>query len=387
MDMRFSILAWIVLAFLVFELICRVFFVYKRENHPVQNQQYYIAKNSQELFEKEVYDNYVVNPLERESFYRDLQSAHKEIGTKINVGKVFKSEFINFRDDERITLPNLAIKENDLLLFGGSTVLCLEVPDHLTLPSQIQKFFAQRGIKTQVHNFGRAGRKIKKIEGDIDSAIIKYPFTKNIVCLFGFNDIGWQRGQNQSNFVAAVIDLFFKFFSVLLTARLVLLFIQASRVRINAKNYARANIKFFRHLREKYLTIGIDSYFVLQPILLTKEHLSSAEKSWLDSDPLFTVGLQSAFGTYISEGIDIVEPLVGIFNNFRDTIFVDNCHLGPLGNQVLGQEIANLVAGRPKASRKNTDDSVKSSRSILFAAVRRGSRRRVEQNPYMYPLF
>jgi len=386
MDMRFSVFAWIVLAFLVFELICRVFFVY-RENYPVQNQQYYIAKNSQELFEKKVYDNYIVNPLERESFYRDLQSAHREIGTKINVGKIFKSEFINFRDDERITLPNLAIKENDLLLFGGSTVLCLEVPDHLTLPSQIQKFFAQLGMKMQVHNFGRGGKKIKKIEGDIDSAIIKYPFTKNIVCLFGFNDIGWQRGRIPANFFSAVIDLFLKIFSVLLTARLVLLFIQASRVRINSKNYARANIKFFRHLREKYLTIGIDSYFVLQPVLHTKEHLSSGEKSWLNSDPLFAVGIQSAYGTYISEGLGIVEPLVGIFNNYRGTIFVDDCHLGPLGNQILGQEIANLVAGRPKASQKVNDDFVKSSRSILFAAVRRGSRRRVEQNPYMYPLF
>jgi len=386
MDMRFCVFAWIVLAFLVSELICRVFFVYK-ENYPVQNQHYYIAKNSQELFEKKVYDNYIVNPLERESFYRDLQSAHREIGTKINVGKIFKSEFINFRDDERITLPNLAIKENDLLLFGGSTVLCLEVPDHLTLPSQIQKFFAQLGMKTQVHNFGRGGKKIKKIEGDIDSAIIKYPFTKNIVCLFGFNDIGWQRGRNPANFFSAVIDFFLKFFSVFLTARLALLFIQASRVRINSKNYARANIKFFRHLREKYLTIGIDSYFVLQPILHTKEHLSSGEKSWLNSDPLFAVGIQSAYGTYISEGLGIIEPLVGIFNNYRGTIFVDNCHLGPLGNQVLGQEIANLVAGRPKAIQKVNDHSVEFSRSIFFAAGRRGSRRRVEQNPYMYPLF
>jgi len=379
---------WLILMTLCFEIVIRLLIVLRKNSYKLPDQpSFYIANTSKELFAKMVYDDYITDFNERETFFLNLQDAHNEIGNKIAEGKEFRSRFINFRNGERDTMPEPVTVENDFLVFGGSTVLCLEVPDDLTLPSQIQRRFVQLGIKTRVHNYGRGGKKIGKVETLIDGAVKKHPRTTKIVLYFGYNDVGWLGGQNPRNFVSACIDRIFGFLSALYIARLIDLLVKVIRVRNSAKRYARSNLEFFKYLKEKYAKNGIDVYFFLQPLILTKEKLSLLEKSWLISDPLFLTGIRAGYTTYLSEGRDIVVSMIGILDSFENTLFVDNCHLGPLGNHFVARGIVDLVTNMQKEFGKQSIFSRNIPRINCLAAIRRTSGKLVDENPYMYPLF
>ncbi len=101
------------------------------------------------------------------------------------------------------------------------------------------------------------------------------------------------------------------------------------------------NIKTVKKMEEIF---GFKSFFYWQPNLTTKKTLSQEEKaamenkaySWivdiyLESDETVSHFLKSA---------DKVTDLRNIFNDFRGTIFLDDCHKYPEGNKIIAETMA-----------------------------------------------
>ncbi len=73
----------------------------------------------------------------------------------------FNGAYINIRNGRRITVGSTGIRQKRVLVFGGSTVFCAEVPDSMTIPSQLQKIILDNKFDLDVLNYGIPGIRIE----------------------------------------------------------------------------------------------------------------------------------------------------------------------------------------------------------------------------------
>ena len=73
----------------------------------------------------------------------------------------FTGSYININNGRRATLGSTGIRKRKVLVFGGSTVFCAEVPDSMTIPSQLQKLILDNGFDSDVLNYGIPGIRIE----------------------------------------------------------------------------------------------------------------------------------------------------------------------------------------------------------------------------------
>lgn len=70
--------------------------------------------------------------------------------------KDFSGDYINTKNGYRRTIGNPILAERRVWFFGGSTVICFEVPDNLTVPSHFSRLANVRfGGKLNVINAGQ----------------------------------------------------------------------------------------------------------------------------------------------------------------------------------------------------------------------------------------
>ena len=84
----------------------------------------------------------------------------KSSGDLITIGD-FGGSFIKIKDGRRVTVGSNGLRKQRVLVFGGSTVFCAEVPDLLTSPSQLQKLILENGFDFDVLNYGIPGLRIE----------------------------------------------------------------------------------------------------------------------------------------------------------------------------------------------------------------------------------
>ena len=83
-----------------------------------------------------------------------------------------------------------SIDQPNLFLFGGSTVLCEEVPDRLTNASILQRILNSLQESVQVFNYGASGAtSIDRIQMLLQESKVKKDDV--VVFYFGVNDSGW----------------------------------------------------------------------------------------------------------------------------------------------------------------------------------------------------
>ena len=76
-------------------------------------------------------------------------------GTRLIIPNDYAGRYFNVRDGIRVTAFQPGNFENTVYLFGGSTVYGSEVPDHLTIASQLQLLFkTHHGNRFIVRNYG-----------------------------------------------------------------------------------------------------------------------------------------------------------------------------------------------------------------------------------------
>lgn len=142
----------------------------------------------------------------RESF--DQPGGHAVIpGTRIVLPNDYAGQWFNVRDAKRTTpgVPQQASRR--VLVFGGSTVYCSEVPDQLTLPSQIQARLEESAPgRFAVENFGvtsvNSSQQLERLRTMTlrpDDLVVFFDGVNDIynAILFGRPD-GWIVGENQN---------------------------------------------------------------------------------------------------------------------------------------------------------------------------------------------
>jgi len=73
----------------------------------------------------------------------------------------FSGSYINIRNGRRVTLGSTGGRQKRVLVFGGSTIFSAEVPDSMTIPSQLQEIFLNNNVDLDVLNLGIPGIRIE----------------------------------------------------------------------------------------------------------------------------------------------------------------------------------------------------------------------------------
>jgi lysophospholipase L1-like esterase len=142
----------------------------------------------------------------RESF--EQPGGHKvPAGTRLVIPNDFSGKWFNVRDGKRVTTGIPSDPSVRVMIFGGSTVYCSEVPDDLTLPSALQaRLNSLDPGRYAVHNFGVTSVNARQ---QLERLLTLELLPTDIVVFFdGVNDIyngvllgrpkGWIVGENQN---------------------------------------------------------------------------------------------------------------------------------------------------------------------------------------------
>ena len=73
----------------------------------------------------------------------------------------YPGNYIKIESGQRLTVGSTGIRKKRVLVFGGSTVFCAEVPDSMTIPSQLQKIILDNKFDLDVLNYGIPGIRIE----------------------------------------------------------------------------------------------------------------------------------------------------------------------------------------------------------------------------------
>ncbi len=73
----------------------------------------------------------------------------------------FDGSYIKIKNGRRVTIGNTDRRQNRIFVFGGSTIFCAEVPDPMTIPSELQKVLLGVGLSSDVFNYGIPGIRIE----------------------------------------------------------------------------------------------------------------------------------------------------------------------------------------------------------------------------------
>jgi hypothetical protein len=126
-------------------------------------------------------------------FQRDLLELKRlsaSLGCSMNdwrdVRLSFRSATINFDKGWRQDTKPPLRQRGRVLVFGGSSVLCLETRDSDTVVSSLQELLLDHGVLHQCLNRGVSGATVKRNWSDIRQEAIRE--TDVVVVLFGLND-------------------------------------------------------------------------------------------------------------------------------------------------------------------------------------------------------
>ena len=73
----------------------------------------------------------------------------------------FPGSYITIEAGRRVTVGSSGMRQKRVLVFGGSTVFCAEVPNSMTFPSQLQKIVLGNKFDVDVVNYGVPGIRIE----------------------------------------------------------------------------------------------------------------------------------------------------------------------------------------------------------------------------------
>lgn len=264
------------------------------------------------------------------------------------VSSEFKSDDLNVKDGLRVTTDSPANATRKVLIFGGSTVFCSEVPDKYTVASFMQRSLNSMGRDFRVVNHGQRGattlNRIRLIQtlsdlGKGDVAIF----------LFGDNDCGTYLDQRRHPLTRVIVLLervsdygieIFRWING-----------ELSPILWRRRAIASANklVEQFEVVKDFCQSQGVNLMCVLQPNLFT-----------LNNNLDYAAGLKRASSREIKVSVEtayaVFEPWViknnyavsatRIFDDASEMVYLDWAHLNARGNEILARFILDQLLGQ-----------------------------------------
>jgi len=271
----------------------------------------------------------------------------------------FEGKWINVQNNRRVTINKPGNYLRKIYIFGGSTVYNGEVPDNLTIASQLASLGANKFLykvvnmgATSIHSsqqFGRLKSEVGLENGDV---VIFYDGVNDVLQRIIYeNKKGYMVGEpKQESFWIKQLRSKSKYSSILYIlysnlikntkekpSSLVMTSIDDYiNTLVEAKQYTEANGGFFYHF--------------LQPTLFTKKNLNKYEQMLLARGYPFVPNqfIKDFAKAYpiISNKLDSFEfsySLLEIFDGLEESPYLDFCHVNHIGNKIIAENIWNNI--------------------------------------------
>lgn len=286
-----------------------------------------------------------------------------------------KGSYINIVDGIRVTTGSPSNPKNRVWVFGGSTIMCQEVPDRYTVPSQIQKILNEKYPETyQVinlgatslttkHQFWRLFNSTKELKkGDIvifydgDNDIIQSLYYKNPTgTMFNANRQQIEAGGIQTKVVFYLYGKFGEY------SAFVRRFLYPFNPEMRMVKFPEELVE---QMKQSYMNNiskasdyanknGATFYHFLQPSLYSVNSLTEWEQSLLSNGWLYPLELKEVYAVgYLAlkevnnelqnKGISSFD-ISGVLNQKSQEIFLDTFHVNGVGNSMISKEIVSKI--------------------------------------------
>ena len=275
----------------------------------------------------------------------------KSSGDLITIGD-FDGSYIKIKDGRRVTVGSSGLRQRRVLMFGGSTVFCAEVPDLLTSSSQLQQLILKNDFDFDVLNYGIPGLRIEnqfhilKNVTDLESGdiVVFYDGVNDLIRTFeeGLNrhknQTPW-RQLNSSSLAVEKRSIIFKRLSI--SGYVDSIGGDTEYLDLGAEQYIVDNwLKYERLARELVQKRGAEFVHLLQPNWLTYKKLivgKFEDKRFSDMRIIQEIFKNNA--TQNSGIVDFTDSL----NSLTDTPFLDWAHLDEIGNKKIAEEMFTVL--------------------------------------------
>ena len=289
--------------------------------------------------------NAIMQPKDELDFI--LSERVKEEDGLVKLGD-FDGSYINIEDGHRITTGSTDRREKRILVFGGSTIFCGEVPDSMTVPSRLQTLLDENDFEYDVINFGIPGVRIENQYNALKQ--ISDLSTKDIVIFYdGVNDLNKIYKQGQAERFNSATQQKIRNLIVYIENRSLLLHKFSISSYINGlgpsqkflDNEAGPQVlknwfEFDRLARNYVESRGANFIHILQPSVVTFQFNSSSIQFGHRLDGMKVV--QTYFESYATSANDI-KNFAKVLNELGSTPFLDWAHLDEVGNSRVSEEM------------------------------------------------
>lgn len=257
-----------------------------------------------------------------------------------------------------------------IYFFGGSTTWGTGARDNYTIPSLVSKYLFENNINAEVTNYGETG--FQNTQETIFLMLELRKDTPDIVIFYdGVND-AYSAYQNKkagvpqhgavlackNKYINYVVTMYtghsyfwqcFTYFKNKLIGPRDKSVHTSDNAIENKEELAEDvidayshNIKMIHGLEKEY---GFKSYFFWQPCIYTKKHLSETEESLIE-EQLETSQLYNLEVNYshvkLNEDASFID-ISKVFDSHNETVFIDWCHLGENGNEIIANRIGETI--------------------------------------------
>ena len=268
--------------------------------------------------------------------------------------KDFDGDYIKIREGRRVTIGSTGLRRKQILVFGGSTIFCGEMPDSLTVPSQLQAMLLADGIDADVLNFGISGIRIENQFRILQSlpnlgpedVVLFYDGVNDLneIYEFGLNLKNSQTPWRQINRIFSELENRSWFIRYLApTVYLESRGIGQEFLGSQAKQLVVDNwVSFDKRARTYVEDKGATFVHILQPNLLTytkASEIGKVRQKWSDMQ-----SIQNDLVSYATTDMKI-ENFTKVLDGLDTTPFFDWAHLDEVGNEKVAEEM--LAALKP----------------------------------------
>ena len=266
--------------------------------------------------------------------------------------KNFDGDYIKIREGRRVTIGSTGLREKRILVFGGSTIFCGEMPDSLTVPSQLQQMVIANGFDVDVLNFGIQGIRIEN-QFKILNSVPKLGPEDIVIFYDGVNDLekvydsGLSLKNNrtpwrQINKLLSELENRSWFIRYLApTVYVESRGIGQDFLGSQADQLVADNWSAFDKLARSYVeSKGAKFVHILQPNLLTytkASEIGKVRQKWSDMK-----AIENNLVNYATETNKIID-FTKILDELNVTPFFDWAHLDESGNKKVAEEMFKIV--------------------------------------------
>ena len=298
--------------------------------------------------------------------------------TQFWIPGAFSGKLFHVSDGRRQTAYQPAVSENRVLLFGGSTVFCAEVPDRETIASHLQLLINEStGPPLAVENYGvpamNAGQQYARMQtirlrpGDI---VVFYDGVNDVFYpVYNGNLRGWLPGDSHDgglrrlNWIQRGMHRAFLQYGDRSALVRLLFNVQARALphtladsKTLDRNVAQAEISYRKTLaaaNELATQSGAKFFHFLQPNIFTMAHPSTHECWLIENELKGLPGLDQAFAIAYPRlrraaaqacgdlSFDISDVLED--HAVSGEVYLDFCHANHVANRIIAQRIFDLL--------------------------------------------